>query len=274
MARARRRGSRSRRSGAGSSRRQGGSRSTRSVSQRASARIDLDAFTASVAEEVVPRLGLDILGLRREEYVEMLKPIVSGLLEQYSSRPSKQAVASKLLANPRPVYLYAAAYVLEKREELTEEQVEFIVSNAPEIAARYASRLYEAAVKHGRRDLVAMLRSAWEQYGHPTPVPCPRCGFRAVTPDLVCMVCGYELDEKEAKEAIDFEARLREFAEMYPASDVREAVERGYVIVGVDYLKPPSADREPTDIVLHLDQRERELLRRLLVEKRATTARL
>lgn len=267
--RARRAGARSsgRRSSASRSQARGRARSSASGARRRSAAIDVDLLTESVVDEVVRQLGLDLLGLERAEYVEMLKPLVAGLVDQYSSKPSRQTIVSRLVSNPRPVYLMAAAYVLERRQELTEDQVEFILSNAPEMAAKHVSKLYREAVRHGRGDLVAMLRAAWERYGSPTPVACPRCGFRALTPDLVCIVCGYEASEEEVKRAVDFEERLRELVEFYGPAEAREAAERGYVILG-EFVKPPTAQREPMDIVLHLNERERELLRRMIAEQR------
>ncbi len=226
--------------------------------------MDPESVLESIVDEVVRRLGLDLLGLSREEYKEILRPVVSGIVEQYSSRPSRETLVNKIVGLQPHLYILASAYVLEKDKPLTEDAVEFIVSNAPQVAAKYVSRLYDAVNRLGRRDLLPLLRSAWERYGRPTPVPCPRCGFRAVAPDLVCMVCGYELDEKDVKEAVDFDDMLKEFAEMYGLSEVREAIDRGIVILGDGMLKPPSAPREPTDIVLHLSREEREKLRRLV----------
>lgn len=251
----------------GSSRGSSGSR--RSSSSRPSRRrtvkpLDPESVLDSVVDEVVRRLGLDLLGLSREDYKEILRPVVAGIVEQYSSRPSRETIVNKLVNLQPHLYVLASAYVLERDKPLTEDAVEFIVSNAPQVAARYVSKLYEAVNRLGRHDLLPLLRSAWERYGHPTPVPCPRCGFRAVTPDLVCMVCGYELDEREVKEAVDFERLLEEFAELYGPGEVREAIERGVVLLGDGVLKPPSAPREPTDIALHLTRRERERLRELV----------
>lgn len=270
VARGRRRSTRS----AGSTRRRHGASSRGSSGARrlSQPRVDPDKLLDSIVDEAVQRLGLGILGLDRESYKEMLKPLVEGIVERYSSRPSKDAIVSRLQNAVNNVYILASAYLLEKLEKLTPEQLEFVVTYGGPIAAKYASRLYKEIVESNRRDLLPLLRSAWEQYGRPTPIACPRCGFRAVTPDLVCMVCGYTLSEREAKEAIDFNYRLEEFVELYPASDVREAIERGVVVVG-DTLKPPSAPREPTDIVLHLTRSERDRLRKLLEERKASYAR-
>lgn len=235
---------------------------------RSRPRVNPEQVLESIVDELVSRLGLDVLGLNRDEYKEMLRPVIEGILDQYSSRPSREALLSRLEHQAANLYVLASMYVLEKRERLNEDQLEFIVSNAPQVAAKYVSRLYEEAKRLGREDLIPLLRSAWERFGTPSPIPCPRCGFRAVTPDLVCMVCGYELSEREAKEMIDFGERLRELVEFYGPSAAREALTRGYVIVG-ETVKPPTEPPGPMDVVLHLDNRDREVLKRLLAEPRS-----
>ncbi len=243
--------------------------SSRSTSTRRRARADPETILNSVLDEVVSRLGLDLLGLSREEYAEILRPVVEGIVSQYSSRPSREAVLNRLENAARNIYMLASAYVLEKYEKLTEDQLEFIVANAPQIAAKYVQKLYREALRLGRRDVIPMLRSAWERFGTPTPLACPRCGFRAVTPDLVCIVCNYELSEREAKEMLDFEEKLRELAEFYSPFEIRETIARGYVIIG-DVVKPATAERQPTDIVLHLSDSEKKLLSQLLAERRGS----
>ena len=245
-------------------------RSSRRATQRV--KIDPEKLLDSMVDDAVQKLGLTILGLNKESYKEMLKPIVEGIVGQYSSRPSKDAIISRLRSAINSVYMIASAYLLEKLNVLTQEQLEFVVNYGGPVAARNVTRLYRDALKLGRKDLLPLLRSLWEQYGTPTPVSCPRCGFRAVTPELECMVCGYTLSEREAKEAIDFEFRLAELVEFYSPNEVIEAIERGFVVVG-STIKPPSAPREPTDIVLHLTRSERELLRRMLEERKAGYAR-
>ncbi|WP_048061476.1 hypothetical protein [Hyperthermus butylicus] len=254
------------------------SRRTRSTTRRRSSgvrrgsNIDVNKLLESIVDDAVQQLGLDILGLQREAYKEMLRPIVEGILSQYSSRPSRDTIISRMKATANNVYLFASAYLLERLEKFTPEQLEFIVSYGGPVAAKHVSKLYHEALRLDRRDLVPQIRSIWEMHGAPTPIPCPRCGFRAVTPDLYCMVCGYTLSEREAKEAIDFQERLRELVEFYGEHEVEETIEKGYVIVG-ETVKPPSTRLEPTDIILHLTREEREYLRKLLAERRQQHAR-
>ncbi len=229
--------------------------------------MDPEKILDSILDEAVARLGLDILGLSREQYREMLKPIIEGIVSMYSSRPSNDSILARLRATAQNVYVMASAYMLEKLDKLTPEQLEFIVANGGPVAGKYAPRLYQLAVELGRKDLIPQIRYLWETYGSPTPITCPRCGFRAVTPELKCMVCGYEPSEREVKEAIDFREKLEMFAEEASVDEIREAVERGYVLVG-ERVKPPSAPREPFDVELRLDRSEVELLRKWIEVKR------
>jgi hypothetical protein len=239
-------------------------KSSRSGVRRTKPAVDPDALLSAVLGDVVSRLGLDILGLSESDYREILRPVVEGVLSRYSSRPSKDALVSRLLNMSQQVYMLAAAYILEKFDRLSEEQLEFIVTNAAPVAAKYVSRLYSELTRYGRKDLIPLLRAAWERYGRPTAVECPYCGFRAVTPDLVCMVCGREVKERDIKEAIGFPERLREMVEFYGPAAAREALERGYIIVG-DVVKPPSMPPGEGEVVLHLSPEEKRLLRSLLL---------
>jgi ribosomal protein L37E len=219
-------------------------------------------------EEVVSRLGLDILGLNRDQYREMLKPIIEGLLSTYTSRPSSDSIIARLRATAQNVYVMASAYLLEKFDRLTPEQLEFVVANGGPVAGKYAPKLYKLAIELGRTDLIPQIRYLWEVHGSPTPIECPRCGFRAVTPDLTCIICGYEAKEREVKEAIDFREKLRMFVEEASPSEIREVLERGYVLVG-ETVKPPSAPREPFDLELRLERDELEFLRKAFEVKRS-----
>jgi len=241
--------------------------SHRGVRPRASVKIDPVKLLESMVDDIASRLGLDLLGLSREQLIEALRPVIEGLLERYSSRPSKDAIISRIIATSKHVYVLVSAYLLEKFDKLTPEQLEFVASYGEGVAAKYMPRLYREAKRLGREDLIPLLRAIWERYGSPTPIACPYCGFRAVTPDLVCMVCGRELSEKEIKEAIDFREKLVEFVELYSPRDVEEAIEKGYVVVG-ESIKPPSMQPERGEVVLHLSKDERNLLKSLLVEKK------
>jgi len=234
----------------------------RTSSTRRVAKVDPDTILDSILDEAVARLGLDILGLSQRDYREILKPIVEGIVSAYSSRPSREAVLSKITGNPRPVYVYTAIYLLNRFEELTSDQIEFIVSNAPEVAGRYAARIYKEVVRTGREDLLPHLRQAWEIHGTPTYVSCPYCGFRAILPDYTCAVCGKEISEKVLKSSIGFDLMLEEYAELYGEHGLKEAITRGYVVLR-DTLYPPG-EEDRLSLRLYLSRKEIDRLKELL----------
>ncbi len=221
----------------------------------------------AVVDVAVGRLGLGFLGLSREEYEEMLKPIVEGMLAGSDGGLTLESVAARLEASRQQLYLMASAYLLEKKDELTQEQLEFVVSYGGHVAASYAPRLYKLIEKYGRWDLLPQLRYAWETYGRPTPIPCPRCGFRAVTPELQCMVCGYSLSERELREVTDFREKLREAAYTWQLTELIETIERGVVYLGEE-VKPATARPSPLDVEVILTREEKEMLKKILEERR------
>lgn len=156
--------------------------------------------------------------------------------------------------------------ILRIREKLTTEQLEYIVTYGRRAVAANIQRLYEEAKRLKREDLIPQLRYLWEEYGKPTPVPCPRCGFRAVTPDLTCFVCGAVLSEKEIRKAVDFDLMFQEFLETASIDELRDALERGYVLLG-ETVKSPISRRESWDIEIFLSKHERELLKKKIYEK-------
>ncbi len=228
--------------------------------------LDVEAVASEVIPEVASRLGLDYLGLTERELRDVIEPIISSIAEARSTKPSVESLVKRIVAGKQMLYKAIAAKLLE-REELTVDQLEFIVANAPELAGRAAPKLYRIAKAAGADHIIDTLRFLWERYGKPTPVRCPYCGFRAVTPALECIVCGRSVEEEDLKRAIGFEDLLRRFAETADPALVEEVIRRGYVLLD-DEIKPPSLrSTTPLAVEIYLTRRERELLRSLLSEK-------
>jgi len=266
VARGRRRSRRSKKSSGESSSGTSVSRRSRSSSRRRT--VDVDAWTARHLDELVDVLGLRFLDLSREEYRELVTKIVD-LLYTGSSSIDVKTIARRFRRNLQQLYQFIAAALVEIREELSEEQLEFVVNNIGDAVLGLAPRLYRECVRRGRTDLVERLRAQWNaswvRNRHPVlPVECPRCGFNALMPDLTCLVCGATVSEEELKRHVGFENMLREFAETYPVEDVKRALKYGYVYLTSYGIKPPGGARDPIDIEVVLTRRERELLKRLL----------
>lgn len=242
----------------------GSRRRKRSTSQKKT--INVDTIIEKITDEAISSLGLDVLGLTRDQYREMLRPIIEGILSTYSSRPAVDTIISKMRATLNQLYMMAAAYVLEKLDELNEEQLEFVIANGATVAVNHIAKLYKHIEKYRRWDLLPQLRYLWETYGKPTPLSCPYCGFRAITPDLVCLVCGREIKENDLKKAIDFEQRLIEFAETTELSKLREIIEKGYVLIGED-IRSPSEEHTGVEVELRLSEPEKEIIRNIMVKR-------
>ena len=114
--------------------------------------------------------------------------------------------------------------------------------------------------------LLSMLRTLWERYGLPLPLRCPRCGFMSITPELSCIVCGAAPSEEEVKRANNFEEELKRAVQGWHESLIMEVVSAGYVYFNGEIL-PPSMGKGQ-GVILHLNQREKGMLRDLLVKGR------
>ncbi len=226
-----------------------------------------DALIDAVVNEVYERLALSDIGLSADEAREILQPIIEKIAEQYSSRPSKDQIVARIMRSQDKLLELISTYLVETRDELSEEQLEFVVYNGGLSIARYAPKLYRIASRLGREDIIDVLRSRWIEAGLATPYLCPRCGFYALTPSLTCIVCGAEVDEREFKESIGFSKLLEEFADEASLEDIREVVSEGRIAFDGRGLKPPSkAGRD--DIVLFLNERDIRFLKSVLERRR------
>ena len=228
--------------------------------------VDIDSLTKSIAGEVALALGLDLLGLSDKELVEVLRPAIEAVVGESSYKPSTNTIISRLRRYYTNIAKIISMQLLRLREKLTPEQLEFIILSGEEVAGLNAPRLYQEILRCKRLDLLGNLRILWERYGRPTPFTCPKCGFRAITPNLTCIICGNSVSEKELKKSIDFREKLVEFGEEASISEIKEVLEKGYVLIG-EYVKPPSARRSPYDIELFLTSEEKKILSSMLKSK-------
>ncbi len=262
----RRRGSSRSRSSRSRGSKGSGTRTSR-ASRRRGFKLDVESVSAEVARQVAERLGLDYYGLSPSDIRDLVADIVQGIAANRSTKPSIESLVKNIMRNKEAFLKGVAAKLVERGPPYSVEQLELIVSAAPEVAGRAAPMLYHEAKRLGADHIVEALRDLWNRYGRPTPIKCPRCGFNAVAPDLTCIVCGASLSEEEVKESIGFEGMLESFARRSPPQLVREALRAGYVVVDNE-VKPPSLWRPGEyGIQLFLSRRERLLLERILRER-------
>ncbi len=217
------------------------------------------------------KLGLDYLKLSEEEYQTLLTKIVD-MLRGEASTINMDTIVRRFRRNLEAMYQIIASMLLELRDELTDEQLEFVVNNIGDAILGYAPRLYAEVIKRGRTDLLERLRAEWDRAWivkkqTALPVRCPVCGFSALMPDLSCIVCGSSVDEKQLKESVSFRELLRDFVRTYPRDVVETAIKYGYVYLTSYGIKPPTERREPLDIEIVLTRDEKEFLRSLLGER-------
>ncbi len=223
----------------------------------------LDSLYKAVATRVYSELGLDYVGLGEGEFKDVLEPIVHDIASNLS-RPTEESISKKILAQ-RNLFLKAlATRLLEQPERLDSVRLEFIIHHAPDAAGKAAQALYEAAKRLGREDLAEALRALWEQYGKPTAARCPRCGFKSITPDLSCTICGATINEEEFKRSVDLDRMLDEWASSAPPELVREAATASIVYYDDGFIKAPSEPRRPEAIQLTLGRGEKAILEKTL----------
>ncbi|MDM7275371.1 MAG: hypothetical protein P3X22_004535 [Thermoprotei archaeon] len=218
------------------------------------------------------------LGIRSFADSSTLLDIVEGVVASYVESRGKSRleradvdlIVKRLELHREALYKHVASKIMVEAEDLDGAKLEFIVNYAPEIAGKTAPTLYRLAREKGLSYLVETLRRLWETHGSPTLLACPECGFKALTPDFYCIVCGSTPEEGEVKRSMGFEAELRKAAVKWHEKLIAEALNAGFVYYDGE-IKPPSMGRRGADIVFHLSHREKNILREVMAERRSST---
>ncbi|MEB3806301.1 MAG: TFIIB-type zinc ribbon-containing protein [Desulfurococcales archaeon] len=225
--------------------------------------VNIEEMTSIVASEVVSRAGLDYLGLKEAELRDVIEPIVASIVEARKTKPTAESIIKRIINSRQTLYKAIAAKLLE-RDTLSLEQLEFIVTYAPELAGRAAPKLYRIAKELNADYIVDTLRYLWQRYGTPTRVRCPYCGFDSVTPDLTCIVCGRSVEERDLKEEIGFDRLLADLARSGHRDVVEEILRAGFAVYDGEIYPPSLRSRHPYGVILYLTRREKMLLKSLL----------
>lgn len=236
-------------------------------------REEIDSLAVQAARDLGIRLGLEgVVGF--DIVYEIVRDIVEGIVSSRSTKPSVDSVVKQIASSPQAFLKALAARLLEDVDSLTDEQLDFIVTNAPDLAGRAAPLLYRRALEVGARHVVESLRHLWNVYGKPTPITCPRCGFRSVAPNLTCMVCGAVLDESEVKESVRFKELISEFAEKADPALVQEVLRAGFVLLNHE-VNPPSLRASLSFYVeLYLSSEEKRMVKSILEKRTADSGRV
>lgn len=230
-------------------------------------KVDVDEWLEKNLDELVLALGLDSLGLSKEEYMEMLKQPVEMLFGSSSSKPDVETIVKRFRRYGENVYPLIAQSILTLRDSLNTEQLEFISNNIGRFILRAAPKIYREAIRLGKHDLLPQLRSLWriawlELKTRVLPVECPICRFNSLVKDLTCLVCGSIVNEKVLKKFINFTSLLREFLSLRSCSEIEKLLRYDYVLLNNNGVKHPEDLRdENVDIEILLDREDKELIR-------------
>ena len=95
-------------------------------------------------------------------------------------------------------------------------------------------------------------------------LPCPYCGFKALTPSLECIVCGKSIDDKILKEIIGFDLLFSEFLERCSEAELKALLDLGIVFFNSKEgltLKPVPGD---LNYPIYLDSKDMSRIRKKL----------
>ncbi len=236
--------------------------SSRGVDSRKEVVDEVERIISEVLEELIDRLGVRGL-FDADDLRDFVEGFVRSTVDE-GKRISKDSIVRRFEFYKDNVYKYLAMKALRDRS-LSGELAEFIIHRAPEIAGKAAPLLY--SIVKSNTFALDTLRQLWNIYGRPTPLECPICNFKALRPDLTCMVCGSAPDEEDVKKVNSFLEELKYTIKGWHRSLVEEVIRAGYVYY--DYndreIKPPSM-MKPGGVgaIITLNLREKMALREYL----------
>jgi hypothetical protein len=228
---------------------------------------DVNGWLDKNVDELVSALGLEYLGLSRDEYLEILRRPVELLYGSPTTKPDVETIVKRFRRFSENVYPLIAVALLNLKEELKSEHLDFIVNNIGKAVLEYAPKLYKEAVRLGREDVLPTLRRLWriawvEQHSKTLPVTCPKCLFNSLTKDMYCLVCGSVVTEKQLKEFLDFKELLKNYANSVSCGELKELTRYDYVLLNNNGIKHPKELREEgIDIEVFLSNDEKTLIR-------------
>ncbi|MEM4528612.1 MAG: hypothetical protein QXS23_05425 [Desulfurococcaceae archaeon] len=170
---------------------------------------------------------------------DVLETVTSG----YSSKPDLEAIIRRIRRNRDMIYELIVSKILEHVEKPTPRQLEFIICNGGKAIIPEINRLYKLVLLNNREDLMMVLRYVWEKYGPRGFVQCPRCGFKAISPDNHCIICGHVVTDSYIKSALGFEEKFKTYVKIASVAELRDVLQLGYILVGEKGVYSPRSSR-------------------------------
>lgn len=242
----------------------------RALRRASKKQIDIEEWVSERIDDLSSRLGLDLLGLSREELVTILSKIVEIVLGE--SRPDIETVVRRIKRNEDKIRPLIALGIMELRENLNEDQFDYVLSALGPWILSYAGKLYREAKRLGKTDHLQTARLEWNkqwmiQRDKILPPECPICGFNALMNDYTCLVCGLTSSLKAVIEHYRVEDYIESLARREMREDLKRILDSGYIIISSTGIKIPGKDPiERYDVELHLTSNLREKIKKMLQE--------
>jgi len=230
--------------------------------------LDLEEWVSERLDEISSRLGLDMLGLSREELLTILTKIVEIVLGE--SRPDIDTIVKRIRRSEDRIRPLIAVGILELRETLSEDQLEYVVSALGPWILTHAGKLYREAKRLGKEEYLAPARVEWNrqwmvQRDKVLPPECPVCGFNSLMPDYTCIVCGSSPSTKSIAEHYKVEEYLENMARRGDVEGLKKILDAGYILVSSTGIKIPGRDaKDKYDLEVHLTGQLREKVKTLV----------
>lgn len=234
---------------------------------------DTESWVDRNLGELIEIFNLNLLDLTEDEAKFIVIKLVD-MLRGEAATIDKDTIRRRFIRNMQQIHQVIAQSILELRDELTLNQLEFVVNNIGEAVLGYAHRLYKEVLKYNKLELLEILRTLWRTYWiqkkyQMLPVECPRCKFNSLMPDLSCIICEASVSEEELKKYLRFRELLQDFVKQYSEEDVKKTIMYGYIYLNSLGLKPPTHEKDKLDIEILLNSREKDYLKSLLSNKGA-----
>ncbi|MGC9148990.1 MAG: hypothetical protein ACP5GI_06080 [Sulfolobales archaeon] len=225
---------------------------------------DLDQWIEEKFDDLVNNLQIRYLGLDIELLKYIAKKVVEILWDE-DKKPDMERLASRIRRNIEKIRSLISQIILESGVEISQEQLEYIVSSEGPWILGYAPLLYKYATKFSREDLISNLRYQWVKWWSLSrdpeiPPECPRCRFNSLMPDGVCIICGYNPSPSELLSYYKFDEYINNLIRRNELAKIRTILSRGYVLISSLGIKLPDEERSKYDLEVHLTRSYREKL--------------
>ena len=219
-------------------------------------KLDLTPLVEEVTDRLIIENGYAVIGIPRESVKGLVLEIVEGIASQMSSKPKPGPVYNRIRRNIHLFEKALTAKLAENVDELTGDIIEFIITRNPELSSRIATLLYKKLVDLGRSDLIEILRDQWNSTQSEFYLYCPKCGFKSLSSDFKCVICGYNPSEEEVREFNRIDFLLEDFMDALDAESLKRLLATGFFYYS-NGIRIPDSHRKPGELMFFLSRRDR-----------------